>query len=182
MELSGSRSVWSRRAIVALGLAAVVSAASVVAASVESKPVADAVGLGLDQQQPPPQPAQPDPMAFNDADRLFVYFQIAPEQSADFELVLKKMKEALVASAKPERQQQNKGLRVIKLNDMQQGNWMYIFVLDPVVKDVTYDPFKILTESLPAADVTQLYEKVLPGLKGISRAAYTEIVSSGGMN
>jgi hypothetical protein len=182
MELSGSRSASSRRALVAIGLAAVVSAASVVAASLDPMPVADPVVLGLDQQAPPQQPAQPDPMAFTDADRLFVYFQIAPEQSADFELVLKKMKEGLTASTKPERQQQNQSLKVIKLADMQQGNWMYVFILDPVVKGVTYDPFKILNESMPADDVRQLYDKVLPGLKGISRAGFTEIFSSGGMN
>ena len=55
------------------------------------------------------------------------------------------------------------------------------FVLDPVVKGITYDPFKILGEALPADDVRQLFESVQPGLKGISRAAYTEI-AGGGMN
>jgi hypothetical protein len=171
MKLSGAFVAWIRRAGVALSLAAVVTAASVVAAGPDYRPVS----IGLDQEQP-------DGMTFNDADRLFVYFQIAPEQSSDFELVLAKMKEALTASTKPERQQQAKGLKVIKLNDLQGGNVMYVFVLDPVVKGVTYDPFKILGEALPADDVRQLYEKVSPGLKGISRAAFTNVMNMGGMN
>jgi hypothetical protein len=181
MELLGALSAWRRRALIAASVAAVVSAASV-AARPDSGPGAAPIVIGLDQD-PAPQPApQEDPMTFNDADRLFVYFQIAPEQSADFELVLKKMKESLVASTKPERQQQNGTLKVIKLNDQQQGNWMYVFILDPVVKGASYDPFKILGESMPAADVSQLYEKVLPGLKGISRAGFTPIFSMGAMN
>lgn len=169
MERSGALSAWARRGAFVVGLAALVSAVSVVAAS----PAATPIEIGLDQEQP-------DGMTFNDADRLFVYFQIAPAQSADFELVLTKMKEALTASAKPERQQQAKSLKVIKLNDLQGGNTMYVFVLDPVVKGVTYDPFKILGEALPADDVRQLFEKVQPGLKGISRAAFTQIFAAGG--
>jgi len=173
MELSGSQLAWSRRVLAVAGLAAVVSAASLVAVGPD-RMAADPVALALNQ-------AQPDGMTFNDADRLFVYFQIAPEQGSDFELVLTKMKEALTGSAKPERQAQAKGLKVIKMTDLQAGALMYVFQLDPVVKDVSYDPFKILGESLPADDVRQLYEKVQPGLKGISRAAYTEVVR-GGMN
>jgi len=169
MKLSGAFSAWRRHGLAVVGLAAFVSAASVVAAGADYRSVAEPVAIGLDQEQP-------DGMTFTDADRLFVYFQIAPEQAKDFELVLTKMKEALSSSTKPERQQQGKSLRVIKLNDMQGGNWMYVFVLDPVVKGVTYDPFKILGEALPADDVRQLFEKVQPGLKGISRAAYTEII------
>jgi hypothetical protein len=174
MKLSGAFSAWNRRVLAVVGSAAVVFAASVVAAGADYRTVAEPVAIGLDQEQP-------DGMTFNDADRLFVYFQIAPEQAKDFELVIAKMKEALASSTKPERQAQAKGLRVIKLNDMQGGNWMYVFVLDPVVKGITYDPFKILGEALPADDVRQLFESVQPGLKGISRAAYTEI-AGGGMN
>ena len=170
MERSGALSAWARRGVFVLGSAALVSAVSVMAAGRDATPIA----IGLDQEQ------QPDGMTFNDADRLFVYFQIAPAQAADFELVLTKMKEALAASTKPERQQQAKSLSVIKLNDLQGGNTMYVFVLDPVVKGVTYDPFKILGEALPADDVRQLFEKVSPGLKGISRAAFTQIFGAGG--
>lgn len=173
MELSGSQWAWSRRVLAAAGLAAVVSAASVVAVGPD-RLAGDPVALSLDQEQP-------DGMTFNDADRLFVYFQIATEQATDFELVLTKMREALTSSAKPERQAQAKSMKVIKMTDLQGGALMYVLQLDPVVKGVSYDPFKILGESLPADDVRQLYEKVQPGLKGISRAAYTE-VSRGGMN
>ncbi len=173
MELSGSQWAWSRRVLAVAGFAAVVSAASVVAVGPD-RLTADPVALALES-------AQPDGMTFNDVDRLFVYFQVAPEQGSDFELVLTKMREALTASAKPERQAQARSMKVIKMTDLQGGALMYVLQLDPVVKDVSYDPFMILGESLPADDVRQLYEKVQPGLKGISRAGYSE-VSRGGMN
>jgi hypothetical protein len=159
-----------------MGVAAVVTAATATAADPRSATGPMDLGLGQEAQQPP------DQMTFNDADKLFLYFSIAPEQSTVFEEVLQKMKDALLASTKPERQQQSQHMQVLKLNDLQAGNVLYIFVLDQVVKGVSYDPFKILGESLPADQVRGLYDKVLPGLKGISRAAFTEVLPRRSMN
>jgi hypothetical protein len=167
MKLSGFLPVRGRLAWVAGGLAVVLSAAAVVGAA---GPMTSA---GQDQ---------PDPMAFN-ADRLFVYFQIAPEATSDFELVLNKVKDALAGSDDPTKRQQASGWDVVKLNSPQtDGSIMYIFILDPVAKGVTYDPFKILGDALPAGEVMELYEKVGPNVRGISTAPFTSLMKMGGMD
>ena len=125
---------------------------------------------------------QPDPMAFN-ADRLFVYFQVAPETTSDFELVMDKVKAALTGSDDPQRRQQASGWNIVKLDAPQaDGSIMYIFILDPVAKGVSYDPFKILGDALPAGEVRELYDKVGPGVRGISTAPFSALMQMGGMN
>jgi hypothetical protein len=173
MKLSGFLSAFGRRAWVAVGLAVVVSAVSVVGAY--GPAVASVASLPVVQDQP-------DPMTFN-ADRLFVYFQVAPEVSRDFELVMNKIKTALAGSDDPERRRQASGWDVVKLDAPQaDGNIMYIFILDPVAKGVSYDPFKILGDALPAGEVRELYDTVGPGVKGISTAPFSNLISMGGMD
>lgn len=175
MELSGSLSAWSRRVVAVAGLAAVVTAGSVVAASFDARSTSEPVTLSLHGQE------QPDLMVFQ-SDVQLVYFFIVPTHTQDFEFTMSKVKEVLMKSEKPERQQQAKGMRLFKVGTPGgDGNITYILMLDPVVKGVTYDIFKILGEGMPYDDVKQLYDKLAPGYKGASPTNVMEI-RSGGMN
>jgi hypothetical protein len=84
---------------------------------------------------------------------------IKPDKAADFEAVLAKVKEGLTKSTKPERNAQAKAWKVFKSPDPANGNVLYIFILDPAVKDAEYTISNILAESFPPAEVNDLYKK-----------------------
>lgn len=176
MELSGSLSVWSRRVVVAVGLAAVASAASVVALNADRS--AEPLTLPGSAQD------KPDPMVLQ-SDTGLIYFFIAPANTQDFEFTLSKVKEVLSKSANPEKQKQASGWRTFKLpNPDTNGNITYVSFLDPVAKGLTYDLFRILgdeKEGLPYEDAKALYDKLSPGFKGANPVHLAEI-KSGVMN
>lgn len=122
------------------------------------------------QQQPAPAAPQepPDQMKFTKETPILIFFQVSEEKAADFEAVMAKVKEVLAKSTKPERQAQATRWRLLKAETAQNGIWTYINLLDPSVKDASYDPFKILAEGLPPEEVGALYQKVKDGLKNIS--------------
>ena len=120
------------------------------------------------QQQAPAQPAQPDQFTF-DANSMMLYFTIVETAATDFEVFMGKAKEAFAKSAKPERQQQAASWKaLIKVDEPQNGNLTYIWMLDPVVKGVSYDLGKVMSESLPPEEVKALFDKVGPNIKGIN--------------
>jgi hypothetical protein len=136
---AGSRSGW-----MALGLVVGVVTTTVVYA----------------QQTPPAQQAQQAP-----AKRVFasdggmVLNFIKPDKTADFEAVVAKLKEALAKSDKPERKEQAKSWKVFKSPDPAQGgNVLYVFMIDPAVKDADYTVSNILAEAFPT-EVQELYTK-----------------------
>jgi len=100
----------------------------------------------------------------------------------DFEVTMGKVKEVLAQSDKPERKRQAAHWKLTKATDPQDGIINFFFVLEQVEKGVSYDPFKILGEGLPPEEVRALFEKVGPGLRGISAAPLGPIVSMGGGN
>ncbi len=63
---------------------------------------------------------------------------IKPDKTADFELVISKLKEALAKSDKPERKQQAAGWKVYKSPDPAGANVLYVFVIDPALKGADY--------------------------------------------
>ncbi len=134
-------------------------------------------------QDPPPaaaQPEAPDPLKFTH-DRVLVYFLIAEGGTAVFEEVMAKVKEALDKSEKPERKQQATLYKIARVEQpAQNGLVTYIALLDPVVKEASYDPFKILAEAMPPEEVRALYDKLQPQLKGISTAPLRGVMNFGG--
>ena len=125
----------SRRLLIAGGVAAVMLTASVARA-----------------QQAAATPAAPKALNFApDAGLLLNY--IKPDKTADFEAVMTKVKEGLSKSTKPERNAQAKSWKVFKSPDPAGGNVLYIFVIDPSVKDADYTISNILAESYPPAEV-----------------------------
>ncbi|MQA30386.1 MAG: hypothetical protein GEU82_11185 [Luteitalea sp.] len=119
-------------------------------------------------QPPAGQPAagQPAPAAAAPAQRLFasdggmVLNFIKPDKGPDFEAVIAKLKEALQKSEKPERKQQAQSWKVFKSPDPAAGgNLLYVFVIDPAVKEADYTVSNILAEAFEPAEVNELYKK-----------------------
>src|SRR5262249_59366526 len=75
---------------------------------------------------------------------------IKADKTADFESVVGKLKEALQKSEKPERKQQAMSWKVFKSPEPAAGgNALYVFVIDPAVKDADYTVSTILAEAFP---------------------------------
>jgi hypothetical protein len=116
-----------------LGWVALVLAASVVTA---------------EAQQPQAQQAPATRLFQNDAGMVL-----------DFEAVMAKLKEALAKSEKPERKKQAASWKVFKgVEPAAGGNVLYVFFIDPAVKDVDYTVSTILSEAFPT-EVNDLFKK-----------------------
>jgi hypothetical protein len=114
-------------------------------------------------QQPPAQPAAqaaaaPSKRVFASDAGMVLNF-IKPDKTADFEAVVAKLKEALQKSAKPERKQQAASWKVFKSPDPAAGgNVLYVFMIDPGVKEADYTVSTILSEAFPT-EVQALYKQ-----------------------
>ena len=111
-------------------------------------------------QAPPAQQAQAAPTVrvFASGAGMVLNF-IKPDKTADFEAVMAKLKEALQKSAKPERKQQAATWKVFKSPEPAQGgNVLYVFIIDPAVKDADYTVSTILAEVFPT-EVQTLYKQ-----------------------
>jgi len=101
--------------------------------------------------QPPAaaQPAVPASRKFT-SDSGIIFNVIKPDKVADFEAIMARVKEALGKSSDPKRKQQALGWRVFKgLEAGPGGNVVYVFFMDPAVKDEDYTVSGILTEAFP---------------------------------
>jgi hypothetical protein len=107
----------------------------------------------------PPAPAQqaqsaPPPRVFTGEAGLVLNF-IKPDKTKDFEAIVGKVKDALGASTKEERREQAKGWRVFKAAEPAAGGAaLYVFIVDPPVKNADYALTAVLAESLTAAEMT----------------------------
>jgi hypothetical protein len=117
------------------------------------------------QQAPPAQPAQPAAATAASTKRVFasdagmVLNFIKPDKTADFEAVMGKLKEALQKSDKPERKQQAASWKVFKSPEPAGANVLYVFVIDPSVKDADYTVSNILAEAFPPAELNTIYKQ-----------------------
>lgn len=165
-------------------------AVAVVAGSVPSAFAQQQQQQQQQQQTPPPAqqqpaaPAQPtEPAIGFTSDAGMMFNVIKGSATADFEMVLGKLKEALQKSENPARKQQAASWKVYKSTDPSpDGNVMYIFMFDTAVKDVDYDPVKILSEAFPT-EVTALYEKLKGAYATLNKAGLTKLMdmSAAGM-
>jgi hypothetical protein len=117
--------------------------------------------------QQPAQPAQPmsqataaaAPRVFG-ADTGLVLNFIKPDKTADFEAVVAKVKDALAASTNPLRKQQAASWRVFKAKEPAAGGTaLYVYLVDPPVKDADYSVAAILTEAFAGDELTQLLKQ-----------------------
>lgn len=102
--------------------------------------------------------AKPAPVMTLDGDAAVITLLIKAEGVADFETVIAKYKEALAKNDNPARKEQLAGMKFFKSPTAVQGNAMYIFYVDPVVKGQEYDITRVVTEVFPV-EVKEIYEK-----------------------
>jgi hypothetical protein len=116
-------------------------------------------------QQAAPAPAQPAAAAQASTKRVFasdagmVLNFIKPDKTADFEAVMGKLKEALQKSDHPERKQQAASWKVFKSPEPAGANVLYVFVIDPSVKDADYTVSNILAEAFTPAELNVIYKQ-----------------------
>lgn len=109
------------------------------------------------QQQQQQQAAATEPTFSGNVGILLV--QIKPDQTAAYEGLLNKLKEALHKSEKPEMQQMAKGWRVFRSADGMNGNTLYVHIVDPVTTGQNYlETYKLISEVFPS-EVQDLYAK-----------------------
>ena len=167
-SLSTSAAGWRR-----IGLAIVVTIVAVLAS----------VGLAHAQAAAAPAaaPAQaaPAPQARVFTGDVGIMFNvIKPDKTADFEMVIGKLKEALAKSDDPVHKQMAAGWRVIKNPEpIQGGNYLYAFLIDPVVKDADYTVSRILAKVFPAEvqELFKTYSACFAG--GVTLQNYTTIAN-----
>jgi hypothetical protein len=167
MVLSGFLPAVSRRAIVVVGVAALVGVGSYSTIKAQQTPPAAA-------PQQPKMPFAPE------AKSGLIYFTVKDADAADFESTFPKIKEALGKSDKAERKQQAAGWKVYKLPPAN-GSIVYICIVDPVVTGADYDPMKILTEAFPT-EAQALFAK-FKGVQSINMTAIDKVadLSGGGL-
>jgi len=103
-------------------------------------------------------PPAPNPFIFPGDGGVILNF-VKADKTADFEMVLGKLKEALAKSEKPERKAQAAGWRYFKASEPgPSGAVIYVFVLDPVAKGAEYSVGNILVEVLGATEGQALYK------------------------
>ena len=133
-----------------------VSGIAIAAVMLVAAPVANA-------QEPAKEPAAP--VLTLDGDAAIITILIKPDKIADFEFVLNKLKEALAKNEKPERKQQAAGWKIFKSSQMAQGNAVYIFLINPVVKGQEYDLTRLIAEVFPV-EVQEVFAKYKDAFAG----------------
>jgi hypothetical protein len=84
---------------------------------------------------------------------------IKPDKVADYEMIIGKLKEALMKSDKPERKQQAESWTVYKAAEAGAGGAaIYVSVISPAVKGADYTVSTILAEAFPQ-EANELYKK-----------------------
>jgi hypothetical protein len=100
-------------------------------------------------QSAPPAPAAHQKLTF-DGDTALWTVAIKPDKTADFEQIMKRVREALMQSSDPQRQKQAAGWKVMRISKaLGDGNIAYVHVVHPVVTDADYTIMQILYEAFP---------------------------------
>ncbi len=100
-------------------------------------------------QAAPPPPAVPASRKFT-SDAGIVFSTIKTDKTADFEAIMAKVKEALSKTTNPKYKQMALSWRVYKgLEAGPGGSVVYVWMIDPPVKDVEYTVTDILRDAFP---------------------------------
>ena len=119
-----------------------------------------------------PAPAEPTKpvLLLDEGEVALVTILIKPDKTADFEVVLNKLKDALQKSDKPERKQQAAGWKVFKSTQPgPQNSVIYVMRIDPVIKGQEYDISRLIAEVFPV-EVQELFAKYKDAFAGRSIA------------
>jgi hypothetical protein len=103
---------------------------------------------------------------------------IKPERTADFELVVDRLKAALHQSTDDVRKQQAAGWCVYKaLEPGANRTVLYVFWLNPVIEGADYTVSKILYEAFPS-EAQDLYQKFSASYSGGQTLVNLELLSN----
>ena len=167
----------NRILVSAFTLALLVGTASIAAAQDPPPPPPPPTTPPAAQTPPAAAPAEPAIAFTSDAGMMFNVIKSA--HTADFEMVLGRLKEALQKSENPARRQQAASWKVYKSTDPSpDGNVLYIFMFDEAVKGTDYDPVKILSEAFPT-EVNALYEKLTLAYASLNKAGLAKVMDMG---
>jgi hypothetical protein len=134
-------------------------------------------GTAASAQEPAaPEPAKPVFTIGGEA--AIITMLIKPDKTADFELVLARLKDALQKSENPKRKQQAAGWKVFKSSQLAQGNAVYIMRIDPVVKDEEYDITRLIAVVFPV-EVQELFLKYKDAFAGRGVTELSGLMSMG---
>ena len=101
---------------------------------------------------------QSNPQRVFNRDGGFVQSVIRADKTADFEMVMQKVKEALQNSENPLRKQQLRGWKVFRVAEPGPDNSViYFMVIDPPARDADYTISTILSEGYPGGEGQTLY-------------------------
>ena len=132
-------------------------------------------GLGVAAQPAPAAQAEPakNPFMFMSDGSLLINY-VKPDKTADFEMVMGKVKEALAKSDKPERKAQAEGWKVFKTDLPGPDKAVtYFAIVDPVIKGNDYNMRQILTEAFGVADTNTIYKMLADSVAGQQLVAMT---------
>jgi hypothetical protein len=159
---------WNRHSVLMLALAVALVTVPVGASAgqEETQPPAEETQAPAEEAQAA-QEAGPPAMGFT-ADTGMIFYYVAPGETAAFEEVITKVKEALAKSEDPIRQQQAESWRVFKADEPMGDNVLYVFFVDPAVAGADYDFIKMLAEGFQDDPVlvTELYAKLKSAFAG----------------
>jgi hypothetical protein len=125
-------------------------------------------GASTAAAQTPAAPAEPTKpvLLLDEGDVALVTIFIKSDKTADFEVVLNKLKESLQKSEKPERKQQAAGWKIFKSTQPgPQNTVVYVMRIDPVVKGQEYDISRLIAEVFPV-EVQELFAKYKDAFHG----------------
>ena len=118
------------------------------------------------------EPAKNPFMFMSDGSLLINY--VKPDKTADFEMVMGKVKEALAKSDKPERKAQAEGWKIFKTDlPGPSGAVTYFAIVDPVMKGSDYNMRQILTDAFGVADTNTIYKMLADSVAGQQLVAMT---------
>jgi hypothetical protein len=136
--------VGRRLAVIGAGLALMLTLPAAGAWAQPQEPAQQTTQPAQQQEQ-----QKPKGLVFG-ADAGIVFNTIKPDKTADFEMVMGKLKEALQKSTNPQRKQQAAGWKVFKsVEPGPGGNVLYMFIIDPAVSGADYTVSTILNEAFP---------------------------------
>ena len=142
-------------------------------AAVQAQPAPQSTPPATPQAAPPQQPTPPAAAAKPAAPAVafaseagMILSPILPAQTAVFEDVMQKVRDALQKSADPVRQQQAAGWKVYKSAEPFQGNTLYLSVMDPAVKGADYNVFEVIKEAMGDAEARVLFEQLRTAYAG----------------
>jgi hypothetical protein len=107
---------------------------------------------------PSQEPAPPVSARVFTAPAGLIFSQVKDGKTADFELVISRLQSALKNSPDPVRKKQGAGWKVFRSLEPFQGNYLYVFIIDPAVAGADYTISRILAEMYPS-EVQDLYVK-----------------------